>query len=62
MYAVAEFAQAVSRPVGPLIILGDDGSMCGYRPIQLAMERSRGRSDIEPMPAHAPEFMAAEFL
>lgn len=60
---VAEFAQAaVSGLAGPVIMPWDGGTMHKGGPIREVVERSRGRLDIESMPAHAPELMPVEFL
>jgi hypothetical protein len=60
---VAELAQAaVSGLAGPVIMLWDGGTMHKGGPIREVVERSRGRLEIEPMPAHAPELMPVEFL
>jgi putative transposase len=60
---VAEFVQAaVQGLAGPVILLWDGGTMHKGGPIREVVERSRGRLDIEPMPAHAPELMPVEFL
>ena len=60
---VAEFADAaVQGLASPVIMLWDGGTMHKGGPIREVVERSRGRLDIEPMPAHAPELMPVEFL
>jgi putative transposase len=60
---VAEFAEAAVRGLtGPVIMLWDGGTMHKGGPIREVVERSRGRLDIELMPAHAPELMPVEFL
>jgi putative transposase len=60
---VAEFAQAaVQGLTGPVILLWDGGTMHKGGPIREVVERSQGRLDIEPMPAHAPDLMPVEFL
>jgi DDE superfamily endonuclease len=60
---VAELAEAAVRGLaGPVMMLWDGGTMHKGGPIREAVERSQGRLDIEPMPAHAPELMPVEFL
>jgi hypothetical protein len=58
---VAEFLGcAVEGLAGPVIAIRDRGSMHQGGPIRDLVERSRGRLDIEPLPAHAPELMPVE--
>jgi transposase len=60
---VAEFLRGALRGLpGPITVLWDGGTMHKGGPIREAVEQSRGRLDIEPMPAHAPELMPVEFL
>jgi transposase len=60
---VAEFlGAAVQGLPGPVIALWDGGTMHKGDPIRALVEESRGRLDIEPLPAHAPELMPVEFL
>ncbi len=60
---VAQFADAaVQGLAGPVVMLWDGGTMHEGGPIREVVERSPGRLDIEPMPAHAPELMPVEFL
>jgi putative transposase len=60
---VAEFlGGAVQGLPGPVIALRDGGTMHKGDPIRALVEESRGRLDIEPLPAHAPELMPVEFL
>jgi hypothetical protein len=60
---VAEFLGcAVEGLAGPVIAIWDRGSMHKGGPIRELVERSRGRLEIEPLPAHAPELMPVEQL
>ena len=60
---IAEFLQGLlKRLAGPVVVVWDGGTMHKGGPIREVVERSRGRLDIEPMPAHAPELMPVEFL
>jgi hypothetical protein len=60
---VAEFIGcAVEGLPGPVIAVWDRGTMHQGGPIGELVERSRGRLDIEPLPAHAPELMPVEQL
>jgi putative transposase len=60
---VAEFLQgAVEGLPGPVIAVWDGGTMHKGGPIRELVEQSRGRLDIEPLPAHAPELMPVEPL
>jgi putative transposase len=58
---VAEFIGcAVAGLPGPVIAIWDRGTMHKGGPIRELLERSQGRLDIEPLPAHAPELMPVE--
>jgi hypothetical protein len=46
----------------PGIVLWDGGSMHKGDPIRALVEQARGRLDLEPLPAHAPELMPVEQL
>jgi transposase len=60
---VAEFlALVVEGLPDPVIALWDGGPMHKGDPIRAVVNESRGRLDIEPLPAHAPELMPVEFL
>jgi putative transposase len=60
---VAEFLSgAVQGLPGPVIAIWDGGTMLKGDSIRDLMEESRGRLDIEPLPANAPELMPVEFL
>jgi transposase len=60
---VAEFLYgAVQGLPGPVIAIWDGGTMHKGGPIRALVEESRGRLDIEIMPAHAPKLMPVEFL
>ena len=60
---VAEFLGcAVEGLSGPVIAVWDQGPMHKGDPIRELVEQSRGRLDIEPLPAHAPELMPVEQL
>jgi DDE superfamily endonuclease len=60
---VAEFlAGAVQGLPGPAIALWDGGTMHQGGPIRELVEQSRGRLDIELLPANAPELMPVEQL
>jgi hypothetical protein len=61
--AGAEFLGcAVEGLPGPVIAVWDRGTMHKGDPIRELVERSRGRWDIAPVPAHAPELMPVEQL
>jgi hypothetical protein len=58
---VAEFlGGAVQGLPYPLITLWDGGTMHKGDPIRELVEQSRGRLEIEPLPANAPELMPVE--
>jgi putative transposase len=60
---VAEFLSgAVQGLPAPVIALWDGGTMHKGGPIRALVEESRGRLDIEPLPAHAPDLMPVEPL
>lgn len=60
---VAEFiSDAVRGLPGPVIAIWDGGTMHKGDPIKRLVEGSRGRLDIELLPAHAPELMPVEFV
>ena len=60
---VAEFLSgAVQGLPGPVIALWDGGTMHMGDPIRTLVAEAKGRLDIEPLPAHAPELMPVEFL
>ena len=60
---VAEFLSLVVQGLpDPVIALWDGGSMHKGDAIRAAVNASRGRLSIEPLPAHAPELMPVEFL
>jgi transposase len=60
---VAEFLDgAVHGLPGPVIAIWDGGTMHKGGPIRTLVEESRGRLDIEPLPAHASKLMPVEFL
>ena len=62
-WEAAQFVHcAVEGLGGPVIALWDGGTMHKGAPIREVVEQSRGRLDLEPMPAHAPELMPVEFL
>jgi transposase len=53
---------AVQGLPGPVIAVWDSGTMHKGGPIRALVAESRGRLDIAPLPAHAPELMPVEFL
>ena len=58
---VAEFlGGAVEGLPGPIIAIWDQGPMHKGDPIRELVDQSRGRLDIAPLPAHAPELMPVE--
>ena len=58
---IAEFiGSAVEGLPEPVIAIWDRGSTHKGGPISELVERSRGRLEIEPLPAHAPELMPVE--
>jgi hypothetical protein len=60
---VADFLRgAVEGLPAPLIALWDGGTMHKGGPIRELLEQSRGRLEVEPLPAHAPELMPVEPL
>jgi DDE superfamily endonuclease len=60
---VAEFLGcAVEGLPGPVIAIWDEGTMHKGGPIRELVDRSGGRLEIEPLPAHAPELMPVEQL
>jgi transposase len=60
---VAEFlGAAVQGLPDPVIAIWDGGTMHKGGPIRALVEESRGRLDIESLPAHAPKLMPVEFL
>jgi DDE superfamily endonuclease len=60
---VAEFLGcAVEGLPGPVIAIWDGGTMHKGGPIRELVDRSGGRLEIEPLPAHAPELMPVEQL
>jgi DDE superfamily endonuclease len=60
---VAEFLGGVVEGLpGPVIAVWDRGTMHKGDPIRELVDQSRGRLDIEPLPAHAPELMPVEQL
>lgn len=63
--ATADFlADAVHGFAEPLVVLWDRGTMHRGGPINALVAESRGRLDLEPLPAHAAaaELMPVEFL
>jgi hypothetical protein len=53
---------AVEGAPGPVIATWDQGPMHKGDPIRELVDQSRGRLALEPLPAHAPEWMPAEQL
>lgn len=60
---VAEFLDgAVQGLDAPVIVIWDGGTMHKGDPIRALVAQSRGRLDIEPVPAHSPELIPVEPL
>jgi DDE superfamily endonuclease len=60
---VAEFIGCAAEGLpGPVIAVWDRGPMHKGDPIRELVGRSRGRLEIEPLPAYAPELMPVEQL
>jgi transposase len=59
--AVAEFLRgAVQWLDAPLVVIWDGGTMHKGDPINQLVEESKGRLDLERLPAHAPDLMPVE--